>query len=62
MPYEYELIDTDDNDMHDEGPRDLMQQYADERNADELRTGGNPDRWQVRIYGFSADNFMGVVA
>lgn len=48
----YELIDTTDNDSHDSGSKEQMQEDADFRNADE---GGT--RWVVKPEGYSDKNF-----
>lgn len=53
----YELIDTDDNDEHDRGTYEEMRAEADAMNADEERTGGNPDRWTVKPYGYAERYF-----
>ena len=65
----YELIDTTDNDCHDEGSKEEMQRYADERNADDARYNASivagtglrvkKNRWVVKPEGFSAENFKG---
>ncbi len=57
---EYELIDRTDNDSHDEGTREEMQAFADERNADEARVGGNAKRWTVKPAGYASKHFKGV--
>lgn len=63
----YELIDTTDNDSHDEGDRATMLAYAAERNADDARYNltadpaeqVKPNRWRVKPEGYAAANFKG---
>lgn len=59
MERRYELIDTTDNDCHDEGPRELMQEYADERNRMDVGHDVKQNRWRVKPEGYAAANFKG---
>jgi hypothetical protein len=53
---EYELVDTTDNDHHDTGSKEEMEQFAAERNAEE---GGK--RWVAKPRGYSDRHFKGYV-
>jgi len=58
--HEYELIDTTDNDCHDNGTKELMQAYAAELNEQERGdTSVKKNRWVAKPAGYSDRNFKG---